>query len=130
MGSRLAFLFLSSVIVIGAACGPKPQQADDDGTGDDDAGDLTIDASRAPDAERIDGGNAYPDAEPYADGGSCSDWECANPVADGCDLGGPDVCGNGTDDNCNGEVDEGCPCEGGEVQQCFLGPPGRRGVGA
>jgi hypothetical protein len=38
-------------------------------------------------------------------------------------------CGNGLDDNCNGMVDEACPCIPGTVQDCFLGPPGRRGAG-
>jgi hypothetical protein len=37
---------------------------------------------------------------------------------------------NGLDDDCDGEVDEGCACTPGEVQRCFRGPPGRRGVGA
>ncbi|HYP98852.1 MAG TPA: MopE-related protein [Polyangiaceae bacterium] len=37
---------------------------------------------------------------------------------------------NGIDDDCDGKVDEGCPCSAGDVQPCFLGPPGRRAVGA
>ncbi|MGE0785453.1 MAG: hypothetical protein AB7S26_07185 [Sandaracinaceae bacterium] len=37
---------------------------------------------------------------------------------------------NGSDDDCDGMVDEGCGCEIGQVQRCFSGPPGRRGVGA
>jgi hypothetical protein len=63
------------------------------------------------------------------------------PVAqDGCAMGAPctgradgcqarETCGNGLDDNCNGMVDEACPCIPGTVQDCFLGPPGRRGAG-
>jgi len=37
---------------------------------------------------------------------------------------------NGLDDDCDGTVDEGCPCTPGDVQPCFLGPPGRHGIGA
>ncbi len=50
------------------------------------------------------------------------------PVADGCRD--DEVCGDGSNDDCDGEVDEGCRCEPGSVQDCFLGPPGRRDVGA
>lgn len=37
---------------------------------------------------------------------------------------------DGADNDCDGEVDEGCSCVAGQVQRCFAGPPGRRGVGA
>jgi hypothetical protein len=37
---------------------------------------------------------------------------------------------NGLDDDCDGVVDEDCACTPGQVQACFRGPPGRRGVGA
>src|SRR6185369_15841999 len=37
---------------------------------------------------------------------------------------------NGVDDDCDGRVDEGCPCTAGDVQPCYVGPPGRRRVGA
>jgi hypothetical protein len=49
------------------------------------------------------------------------------PVNDDC--GSIEICGNGLDDNCNGQVDEGCRCTPGQVEKCFPGPPGRRGVG-
>ncbi|HTP26284.1 MAG TPA: hypothetical protein VMK12_11560, partial [Anaeromyxobacteraceae bacterium] len=61
---------------------------------------------------------------------------CKNPIADnaGCQATedcGPDGRGNGLDDNCNGVIDEGCaPCIPGEVRPCFIGPPGKRNVGA
>src|SRR6185436_10136257 len=70
----------------------------------------------------------YGDAAAGA-GGACSGagGACA-PVAPGC--GNMEVCGDGLDNNCDGEVDERCPCTPGQVQACFKGPPGRRGVGA
>jgi hypothetical protein len=60
---------------------------------------------------------------------------CAMPIgaSAGCgpvELCGPGNTGNGLDDNCNGQVDEGCTCVPGQVQKCFLGPPGKHGVGA
>ena len=132
MGSRLAFAFLVVVGVSLAACGPSPRN---EGNGDGDGGGSgTIDANpNDPDARDLpmtDSGIAYPDAEPYSDGGSCSDWVCETPVDDGCMPGTPDVCGNGTDEDCDGDVDEGCTCQSGAVQSCFRGPPGRRGVGS
>src|SRR5947207_2747647 len=44
-----------------------------------------------------------------------------------CGTGGA---GNGLDDNCNGQVDEGCTCRPGDVEKCFLGPPGKQHIGA
>ncbi|MES1187623.1 MAG: PKD domain-containing protein [Myxococcales bacterium] len=51
-------------------------------------------------------------------------------VKDGCMPALDDEPCNGLDDDCDGTVDENCPCKAGDVQPCFLGPPGRRGVGA
>src|SRR5882672_4760282 len=50
------------------------------------------------------------------------------PVDDGC--GPAEICGNGVDDNCRDGIDEDCGCTPGAVEPCFLGPPGRRNVGA
>ena len=50
------------------------------------------------------------------------------PVDDRCGVS--EICGNGLDDDCNGRVDDACGCEMGSVQTCFIGPPGRRGIGA
>ncbi|MBI4510643.1 MAG: hypothetical protein HY698_13500, partial [Deltaproteobacteria bacterium] len=61
-------------------------------------------------------------------GGACSSTTCTTPVDDGC--GTSETCNDGLDNNCNGRVDENCSCTPGTVQPCFLGPPGRRGVGA
>jgi len=79
-----------------------------------------------------DASSAYPDGAVYDDANStCGDqWMCMNPVADGCNVGGPEICDDGLDNNCDGQVDEGCACQQGAVQSCFKGPPGRRGVGA
>jgi len=105
---------------------------------DDLARDLpSLDAMTSPDT-------SLDDATPPADGPSpgdamsvydvggertdaCVMTPCA-PRPDGC--GAREVCGNGLDDNCNGMSDEGCPCIPGTVQDCFLGPPGSRRVGA
>ncbi len=58
----------------------------------------------------------------------CDIGGVCHPVSDNC--GPTEVCNNGADDNCNGQVDENCPCIPSTVQSCFLGPPGRRHVGA
>lgn len=42
--------------------------------------------------------------------------------------GAPEVCSNSVDDDCDGEVDEECVCVS-EVETCYDGPPGTRGVG-
>ena len=60
--------------------------------------------------------------------------QCSNPIpanagCKGAEDCGSDGSGNGLDDNCNGVIDEGCACRPGAVEKCFLGPPGRRGVG-
>jgi hypothetical protein len=118
-----AFLFL---IFVATACEPKVPASHDGGGDDDD--DAVADARivDAP-AGELDTGASYPDAPIYPDGGACDDWQCPTPVADGC--GATELCGNGADDDCDVVVDEGCPCAPGAVQPCFLGPPGKRGVG-
>lgn len=86
-------------------------------------------------------GTAYDDAgmvDPDANGCGMGETAavCAMPIAAGagcmlvedCVLGGGS--GNGEDDDCNGIVDDGCSCVPGEVKKCFLGPPGKRNVGA
>ena len=68
-------------------------------------------------------------------GASGGNGLCQPPtlVAPGCMVPGADgseaQC-NGLDDDCDGSVDEGCPCSAGDVQPCFVGEPGRHGVGA
>jgi len=82
-----------------------------------------------------------PSTPPPTDVGSVYDTGPVRPTPDACVVSGamctprPEACearercGNGLDDNCNGMVDEACPCIPGTVQDCFLGPPGRRGAG-
>ncbi len=61
------------------------------------------------------------------DGGPDVDGGCV-PVDDRCRAA--ELCNNGLDDDCNGAVDDGCTCTAGDVEACFPGPPGRRGIGA
>ncbi len=116
------------------ACGPSVG-ANDGGGGPGPDASSSIDAATVPiiDASpipHIDANHTtYPDATVYSDGG-CGAATCDDPVPDNCDYDGPDICGDGIDNNCNLEVDEGCACTPGSVQPCFLGPPGKRGVGA
>jgi len=69
------------------------------------------------------------------DGGRVIETVCPpeDIIPEGCvaetDEGSAGMC-DGADDDCDGQIDEGCPCEPGQVQRCFDGPPGRRGVGA
>ena len=77
-------------------------------------------------------GTAPADVVSVYDTGSVGDAECAmtgacTPRPEGCAA--RETCGNGLDDNCNGMADDGCPCIPGTAQDCFLGPPGRQGVG-
>ncbi len=132
---RLACSLAALATLALGACGPSASGDDDD---DGDGGPTPIDADPtrpdAPptpiDATPVDAVTAYPDAEPFADGGACTDWQCENPLPTNCDIGGEDICDNGADDDCDGDVDEGCGCQAGAVQSCFRGPPGSRGVGA
>jgi hypothetical protein len=117
------------------AWGCGPQSA---GTHPPDAGGGGSDGGGTPDAAARDAPVYVPDGyvprdawSPLEDAtarpDSCAVATCPAPVVDNCGSG--EICGDGLDNNCNGMVDEGCACIPGEVQPCFLGPPGRRGVG-
>ncbi|MDI7268416.1 MAG: hypothetical protein QME96_10515 [Myxococcota bacterium] len=74
------------------------------------------------------------DADDDVEAGVDSDGDDAGPALcppdDGC--GPTELCGDGLDNDCDGEVDDadaGCTCRYGDVQVCFTGPPGRRGLG-
>lgn len=128
-------LVLALAVAVG--CGPSTtglgdDVADDDGGGGDsgNGGDGGGEDASDVDADNTDATTAYPDAMPFDGTPTCNDWQCANPIPDGCMVGTSDICGDGLDNNCNGEVDEGCTCTAGAVQPCFLGPPGHRGRGA
>jgi hypothetical protein len=98
--------------------------ADSGEPGEPDGSTAKPDAGTQPDEDA--GLGAYADAEvPLGDAG-CESDPC-QPVEAGC--GSDEVCGDGLDNNCNGRIDEYCPCTPGKVQRCFLGPPGRRGIG-
>lgn len=96
----------------------------DSDTESDIQNDFTIDTSPIP----IDGGGIYQDIE-NTDGGNCTNPNppCSNEVPYGCIN--REICDDGLDNNCNGVVDENCACIPGEVQECFLGPPGRVNIG-
>jgi hypothetical protein len=102
----------------------------DDGTGGN-GGDIDLAVS-----DPGDGGSAY-NADlavntmcvPPQVGMQCPNPIGANAGCKGVEDCGPSGSGNGLDDNCNGVVDEGCSCVPGAVEKCFLGPPGKRGVG-
>lgn len=122
---RFTSLLLSCLVVTG--CGARTGAAlDDEPGGRFDAG---MDASRPP-------ADAGPDAR-ARDGGFDGGFDAGvdAPIDGGCvpaptGCGELEICGNGSNDDCDGFVDEDCPCEPGSVQGCFLGPPGRRDVGA
>jgi hypothetical protein len=81
-----------------------------------------------------DGGSSAYDLAINGDAAGCAPGQtpaaCPSPVPANAGCTGAEICNNGIDDNCNGKVDEGCSCTPGDVQRCFLGPPGKRGVGA
>jgi len=90
---------------------------------------IQPDASENQDGSVVEGGGIYDDVMSTSDVRMGCNPAMCTPVADNCLA--TEVCDNGLDDNCNGKVDEaeaGCTCIPGEVQQCFLGPPGRAAI--
>jgi hypothetical protein len=83
---------------------------------------TTVDGGSSYTVQQTDSGACVPPAQPPV--------TCTSPIAANAGCGAVEVCGNGLDDNCDGQVDEGCSCTPGAVQSCFLGPPGKRHVGA
>jgi hypothetical protein len=123
-------------------CGPESGPPRDLAIGDLLEDDLSIEDARtsddgAGDLAPGDGGNAYDDLGDTDSG--CAPPNvgsiCQMPILPTAGCGavedcGPSGTGNGLDDNCDGRVDETCTCTPGEVRSCFLGPPGKRNVGA
>lgn len=113
---------------------------DDDGDGTIDCEDL--DCLGNPACAQANNTNNTNDAGQDADGniwefdadsGNCPpemQSPCPSPIPTGCLA--QEEPNNGLDDNCNGQIDEtgGISCSPGAVRPCFLGPPGRRNVGA
>jgi hypothetical protein len=92
-----------------------------------------------PDLSGLESGSAYNDLAINGDASGCLPGQvgstCAMPVDPNAGCGPVEDCvldnghGNGLDDDCNGKIDDGCNCIPGEVQPCFAGPPGKRGIG-
>ncbi len=128
---RARFVVIALLAFGVGACGPKSSGQADDVVDDGDGGNVDAPPQiDAPTDAVDDAATAYPDSAGFDGTPTCNDWMCTTPVNDNCALGTSDVCNDGLDNNCNGEVDEGCTCVAGSVQQCFVGPPGRRGQGA
>lgn len=105
------------------ACGARTGLLSDD---PEDTGPRP-DAEVAPDADVDADPDVDVDADIEADADEDVETGCI-PVDDLCLAG--EQCNDGDDDDCDGFVDEGCACTPGDVQACFVGPPGRRGIGA
>jgi hypothetical protein len=133
MHRRLARVIALAVAGFGVGCGPTnitvPPGGGDGGPGPGhdgpiSVGDGPVTVIDAPGPEDV----WQPVGDAYQPPDSCVAQTCTNPVNDGC--GTVEICGDGLDNDCNGQVDDGCACVPGQVQPCFKGPPGRRGVGA
>ncbi|HEY2749231.1 MAG TPA: hypothetical protein VGL86_31655 [Polyangia bacterium] len=126
---RTRWLVMVALVVGWSGCGPLMGRGSGGNGGSGGGQDMSVD-------DTGDGGGAYDND--FAVNSMCVPpqmaTECASPIPAnaGCQATedcGSDGSGNGLDDNCNGMVDEGCACLPGAVEKCFVGPPGRRGVG-
>jgi hypothetical protein len=149
--SLTALLFILSCAQSNSTHGPPRDLSIGGNGGDDLSASIGDDASTGNDGASSGGSDLYgvdgPVSSIYGDlgtadtdgGGQCvppnTGSVCANPIGGlaGCqpvEDCGPKGTGNGLDDNCNGVVDEGCSCTPGDVESCFLGPPGKHKIGA
>jgi hypothetical protein len=150
---RSVFLFCSAIGFLVAACGPTtgsgvlPDLSGNGGGKGDASGGGPVDMTVPPGADLAgldfstmpteDAGEAYGDLG-KSDSGNCPMGQmgmpCMNPIAPNAGCKGQEDCGtgagNGLDDNCDGQVDENCTCVPGDVERCFLGPPGKHNIGA
>ena len=116
-----------ALVALGCTAGRAPGGATPSAT---DAGVPGTDPDPTGDPRPTEGGGVY-----HMDDGSADPLLCPPSaiVGAGCmtemDEGEMGMC-NQVDDDCDGEVDEDCFCTPGDVQHCFLGPPGRRNQGA
>ena len=125
---RFCRLVSAMLFVCSAACG-----VDRNGKG---PGSLDLSTSGPP--TMTGPGGAYDDLG-ASGSGQCAPGAtakaCATPLPSNLGCGPTELCntdgtGNGLDDNCDGKVDEKCSCTPGEVERCFLGPPGKHNIGA
>ncbi len=116
--------------------------------GDDGGGDLSYDVNSdllqtlpLPDLTGLESGTYQADLAIDRDASGCLPGQmgaaCTTMIDPNAGCGPVEDCiangggtGNGLDDDCNGKVDDGCSCTPGDVRRCFVGPPGKRGVGA
>ncbi len=146
-GSILSSLLLTTLttLIVLPACGPETSRR---GTGNNSSGnskkDLLAPDDSNPDDDvneddadmAVAGGGLATDLAPIVtgDAGLCgpgqSPTTCSSTIAPSAGCVAAEVCGNGADDDCNGLADDGCACIPGEVQKCFVGPPGKRNQGA
>jgi hypothetical protein len=130
----LAIASLSCALVASAGCGARTDvgvshrdAAGTDGGPSDGGRDTGIDAPPPMDANIDMGLDMGTDVGTDVGVDTSPDRGCI-ALPDGCSA--TESCSSPADDDCDGHVDEGCPCMPGDVQTCFPGPPGRRGVGA
>src|SRR5688572_18019742 len=115
---------------------------DQDGGSEVDFSGLEVDLAMMSDPldfAGLESGTAYSDLSIDNDASGCAPGQsgtaCLNPIDVIAGCGAVEDCiamgggtGNGLDDDCNGKVDDGCSCTPGDVQRCFIGPPGKANV--
>lgn len=140
-----AGLFLLGVSSVGCSPDLATELSFDAGTrsdrtpGDAHFVDQGRDSGTAIDQPRVDTGGSDASGDIFTVDAITNHYDTA-VASDGCATGrtcvanaegctSRETCGNGLDDDCNGRADDGCACIPGTVQDCFLGPPARHGVG-